>query len=119
MRCCGMTGLRARMDGLRWCLQVIREWRQLQVGQTVIAKSCVGESGTRLVSVVAERPMPDGSVMWYGQGGLRPVEPGSEAWPRGTIAKVGCGIFWYQMADGTERKGSVWRLVGMYLWGSI
>jgi hypothetical protein len=115
----GLTGLRARIDGLRWCLQIIREWRELYVGQEVIAKPCVGDSGTRLVSVIAERRMADGSVMWYGQGGLRPVEPGRESWPRGAITKVGWGIFWYQMADGTKRRGSVWRLVRMYLWGPM
>jgi len=115
----GLTRLRARVDGLRWCFRTIRQWRELYVGQTVIAEPYVSDSGTRLVSVVAERPMPNGSVMWYRQDGLRPAEAGHESSPRGVITEVGWGIFWYRMADGTKRKSSVWRLVRLYLWGPM
>jgi hypothetical protein len=106
----------ARLADLRICLRVIRQWRDLQVGQTVLLGRTEQPGSEPILYVVPERRMPDGSMMRLGFDGWHPVPPGPEvSSPRGVITKVGLGTFTYQAADSTLRC-SVWPAVRNCLW---
>ncbi len=116
----GNSSLRVRVAGLRGCLQIIRVFRDLRAGQTVILER-IDRGGTEAnVRGIPERRMPDGSMMWLGLDGWRPAVPGMHvSSPRGLITRVGLGTFTYQTADGAIQKVSVWKLVRTYLWGPL